>query len=106
MKPEYDIDHDSQKGTLKLNKTEASEVASNDGAKCTPYDKVKNISFIRMDKWGNEAGPGAEELNNIRLSVFVTSRADSHHIQFREPIERHKLATLLNGLAESIRKGI
>lgn len=36
MKPEYEIDHDSQKDTLKLNKQEVSAVASNDGLCAAP----------------------------------------------------------------------
>lgn len=75
------------------------------GVKCTPYDEVKDISFMRLDRWGNTEDVGYP-LNKTRISVFVTSGTDSHHIEFKEPIERHKLATLLDDLAVRVRKGV
>jgi hypothetical protein len=67
-------------------------------------DAVKGIFLRKMDQFGEDALNSVAHVQT-RISVIVTSREDSHHIQFPEPATRAQLACMLRDLADAVCRG-
>ena len=67
-------------------------------------EKIMDVRLMGLDKSG-EIAKTKQIGDTIRLSVFVTSPADTHHIEFQDGVERCTSSNLLHELADRVAKG-